>query len=132
TEVSLLFVVEVLGSALGSPIPVLLWAMYADVADYGEWQSGRRATGLVFSASTMGQKVGWALGPFVAFQLLGSVGFAANTNPNAAVTASLVFLMSVAPAALACLSLTIFYFYPLTDERMTIIENELAARRANG
>lgn len=132
TQVSLLFVVEVLGSAFGSPIPVLLWAMYADVADYGEWSSGRRATGLVFSASTMGQKIGWAIGPFVAFQLLGSVGFVANTRPSGAVESSLVFLMSVAPAMLACVSLTIFNFYPLTDERMAIIENELAARRTNG
>jgi glycoside/pentoside/hexuronide:cation symporter, GPH family len=44
----------------------LLWAMYADTADYAEWKKGRRATGLIFSASTMSQKFGWAFGAFLA------------------------------------------------------------------
>ncbi|MFC1569153.1 MFS transporter, partial [bacterium] len=40
----------------------LLWAMYADTADYSEWKNGRRATGLIFSAATFAQKFGIALG----------------------------------------------------------------------
>jgi GPH family glycoside/pentoside/hexuronide:cation symporter len=128
-QVELLFIMEVLGSAVGSPIPVLLWSMYADTADFGEWKSGRRTTGLVFSASTMGQKIGWALGPFIAFHLLSNVGFVANVDPSEAVKGSLVILMSLAPAALAVASMAIFNFYPLNDERMAIIEAELKARR---
>jgi GPH family glycoside/pentoside/hexuronide:cation symporter len=45
----------------GSIFP-LLWSMYADTADYSEWKQGRRATGLIFSASSMSQKLGWAIG----------------------------------------------------------------------
>lgn len=129
TRVELLFALEVLGAATGAPIPVLLWSMYADTADYGEWKSGRRTTGLVFSASTMGQKVGWALGPFIAFNLLGHVGFVANVDPSDAVKRSLVLLMSVAPAALALVSMALFSFYPLGEQRMAQIEAELKARR---
>lgn len=125
-----LFIMDVVGAAASSPLPVLLWAMYADTADYGEWKSGRRTTGLVFSASTMGQKIGWAVGGYVAFQLLASVGFEANVIPSGAVKESLVMLMSMAPSALGVLSILIFLFYPLTDERVSAIAQDLKQRRA--
>lgn len=125
-----LFVFELLGPAAASPLPVLLWAMYADTADYGEWKTGRRTTGLVFSASTMGQKMAWAFGAFVAFQLLSSVGFRANVVPSAAVQESLVLLMSLAPSALGIVSIVIFLFYPLSDRKVAEIEADLKQRRA--
>jgi len=45
-----------------APTAPLVWAMYADTADYSEWKWGRRATGLVFSAASFAQKFGWAIG----------------------------------------------------------------------
>ena len=30
------------------PTSALTWALYGDVADYGEWKFGRRSTGLVY------------------------------------------------------------------------------------
>jgi glycoside/pentoside/hexuronide:cation symporter, GPH family len=129
--VEALFVAELLGSCAGAPLPVLLWSMYADTADYGEWKTGRRTTGLVFSASTMGQKIGWALGPFVAFKLLSHVGFVANVEPSPDVRSSLVGLVSLGPAACAVVSLLFFAFYPLTEQRMRQIGAELDARRSS-
>ena len=41
-----------------APTAPLVWAMYADTADYSEWKWGRRATGLVFSAASFAQKLG--------------------------------------------------------------------------
>lgn len=40
----------------------LLWSMFADIVDHQELITGRRATGLIFSSSSMSQKLGWALG----------------------------------------------------------------------
>ena len=128
-QLGAIFILEIIGSFLGAPLPVLMWAMYADTADYGEWQSGRRTTGLVFSASTMSQKFGWALGAFLAFQLLHWVGFIANEIPTLAVKSSLVRLMSIYPAALGVLSIVIFLFYPLSEKRMAVINDELKQRR---
>jgi len=129
-QLGAIFVLEIVGSFLGAPLPVLMWAMYADTADYGEWQSGRRTTALVFSASTMSQKFGWALAAFLAFQLLQFVGFQANVIPTPAVKDSLVRLMSIYPAALGVLSIVIFLFYPLNEARMAEINGELTVRRA--
>lgn len=129
SQVNALFLAEILGSVAGAPLPVLLWSMYADAADYGEWKYGRRTTGLVFSASTMGQKVGWALGPFVAFQLLNQVGFVANVPQTESVEDGLLMLVSLAPVGFALLSLGCFCLYPLDDATMRQISVALAARR---
>lgn len=128
-QLGAIFILEIVGSFLGAPLPVLMWAMYADTADYGEWKSGRRTTALVFSASTMSQKFGWALAAFMAFQLLQFVGFVANEIPSDAVKGSLVRLMSIYPAALGLVSIVIFLFYPLTEARMMEINSELDRRR---
>ncbi len=69
-QLGLIYFFQITGSLTGGPLSVLLWAMYADTADYGEWKKGRRATGLVFSASTMSQKFGWAFGAYVALTLM--------------------------------------------------------------
>jgi len=128
-QLGAIFVIEIIGNLVGAPLPVLLWAMYADTADYGEWKSGRRTTALVFSASTMSQKFGWALAAFIAFQLLQFVGFHANEIPSDAVKSSLVRLMSIYPAILGVLSIGIFLFYPLNEQRMVEINTELKRRR---
>lgn len=129
-QVHYLFLAEIIGSMAGSSLPVLLWAMYADSADYGEWKSGRRTTGLVFSASTMGQKIGWATGGYVAFQILAAVGFQANVTPSPSVRQSLGLLVSLVPASLGVISILIFLFYPLTDSIVGTMHADLARRRA--
>lgn len=128
-ELGAIFAIEVLGNLAGAPLPVLLWAMYADTADYGEWRSGRRTTALVFSASTMSQKVGWALAAFVALHLMSFAGFTANVVPTIEVKNSIVQLMSLLPAGFGILSIILFLLYPLTDKRVNEINEELKARR---
>ena len=128
-ELGMIFAIEILGNLSGAPLPVLLWAMYADTADYGEWRNGRRTTALVFSASLMSQKIGWALAAFVALHLMSFAGFQANIIPTTEVKDSIVLLMSMMPAALGVLSVIIFLFYPLTDKRVAEINEELEARR---
>ncbi len=129
-QLGAIFAIDVIGSNAGAPLPVLLWAMYADTADYGEWKNNRRTTALVFSASTMSQKIGWALAAFIALNLMDFAGFKANVVPTEEVKLSIVRLMSIFPAVLGLISLAIFSFYPLTDRRVNEINDELRARRA--
>src|SRR6185312_5132208 len=51
-----MFVYQLLINFFMGPPNSMLWSMYADAADFSEQQTGRRATGLVFSASGMAQK----------------------------------------------------------------------------
>ncbi|MBW8848424.1 MAG: MFS transporter, partial [Burkholderiales bacterium] len=45
-----------------APTCAVMWAMYADAADYSEWQTGRRFTGMVFATIGFSLKAGLALG----------------------------------------------------------------------
>jgi GPH family glycoside/pentoside/hexuronide:cation symporter len=131
-QMGLIFLFQISGSISGGPLSVLLWAMYADTADYGEWKRGRRTTGLVFSASTMSQKIGWAFGAFVALSLMSQVGFAPNQAQSQESLDGLILLFSLVPAALGIISIVLLILYPLGDKRVAQIGAELAARRERG
>lgn len=128
-QLGLIFFFQLTGSFTGGPLSVLLWAMYADTADYAEWKKGRRATGLIFSASTMSQKFGWAFGAFVALNLMSQVGFQPNEAQNPDSLRGLLLLFSLIPAAMGIVSVLISLSYPLHDKRVAVIEAELVERR---
>ncbi|MBN2805308.1 MAG: MFS transporter [Prolixibacteraceae bacterium] len=128
-QLGLIFFFQITGSFTGGPLSVLLWAMYADTADYAEWKKGRRATGLIFSASTMSQKFGWAFGAFVALNLMSQVGFQPNEAQNPESLRGLLLLFSLIPAAMGIVSVLISLAYPLNDKRVATIEAELVDRR---
>jgi len=130
-QLVLIYAINALGSITGGPLSALLWAMYADTADYAEWKKGRRATGLIFSASIFSQKQGWAVGAAFSLILLNSVGFVANQAQTPSSLKGLVKLMSVYPAAIGIVSLMILMFlYPLNEKRMSAIAADLRVRRA--
>ncbi len=54
--------IAVTGSLVYAPTCAIMWAMYADAADYSEWQTGRRFTGMVFATIGFSLKTGLALG----------------------------------------------------------------------
>lgn len=108
----------------------LLWSMYADSADFGEWKDGRRATGLLFSASSMSQKLGWAVGGAVTGWLLAFYGFEANIVQTALTKTGIQLMLSFLPAAGAVISMLFMFLYPLNEEKLKVISRELDERRA--
>ena len=129
-QVPLIYGINLLISVTSGPLAALLWAMYADTADYAEWKRGRRATGLIFSASIFSQKQGWAIGAWVALALMQSVGFVANTVQTPASLHGLLLLMSLLPASIGVASIVLVLFYPLTEAKMSRIASDLKERRA--
>ena len=108
----------------------ILWAMMGDVADYGEWKTGRRATATVTAGVVFALWAGLALGGAIAGWLLSAYGLVseaavqtAQTQAGILLTASLyagLFFL----AAAACL-----FLYPLNREKNQSIANDLAQRR---
>lgn len=109
----------------------LIWAMYADTADYGEWKNGRRATGLVFSAATFAQKMGWAVGGALAGFLLTLIGFISNTVQNENTLSGIRHMMSTIPAVGALVVIVISIFYNLDIKLEQQIGRELRERKQN-
>jgi GPH family glycoside/pentoside/hexuronide:cation symporter len=130
-QLLLIYGINAIGSLTGGPLSALLWAMFADTADYAEWKTGRRATGLIFSASIFATKQGWGISGGFTLILMSTLGFVANQAQTPGSLHGLVELMSVFPAALGILSLLIVTFlYPLNEKKMSEIAAVLKVRRA--
>ncbi|PWG80977.1 MFS transporter [Pararcticibacter amylolyticus] len=120
---------QVMISICAGAVFPLLWSMYADIADYSEWKNGRRATGLIFSSSSMSQKFGWTIGGATTGWLLGFFGFQANMVQNESAQEGIRLMLSFLPAAGTILSVLFIVFYPLSEKRMEEISEELVAKR---
>ena len=118
----------IIGITAGIVLP-LIWSMYADIADYSEWKTGRRATGLVFSSSSMSQKMGWTLGGAITGWLLAGYGFEANAEQTEESLKGIRLMISIYPAVGALLSAGILLIYKLSDSFMDGIIGDLANRR---
>jgi GPH family glycoside/pentoside/hexuronide:cation symporter len=128
-HLTLIFLLQIVGSLTGGPLSVVIWAMYADAADYSEWKKGRRATGLVFSASAMSQKIGWAVGALFTGALLSAYGFIPDKTQSPEVNNLLILLMSIIPFAFGILSIVLILFYKLDEKTMKQIALDLETRR---
>lgn len=122
--------VNILGNLLAGPTPALVWAIYTDVADFSEWKSGRRVTGLAFSAAMFAQKLGISIGGPVCGWLLGSAGFVPGSEPGEEVIGSFRWIASILPGALAIGNGLVLIGYRLSDEMLETIRTDLAARRS--
>jgi GPH family glycoside/pentoside/hexuronide:cation symporter len=106
--------------------------MYADTADYSEWKTGRRATGLVFSASIMSNKIGWAIGSMIAGLILAATGFIKDVAQNIDVQYGLKAMMSIIPVIAGIIALVIIvFFYKLDEPLMKQIKEDLDKRRVD-
>ncbi|MDD3360804.1 MAG: glycoside-pentoside-hexuronide (GPH):cation symporter [Hespellia sp.] len=95
----------------GIPHNAGLFAMVADVVDYGEWKTGVRLDGLTNSATSFGMKVGAGLGA----ALVGwGLAWAAYDGGLAAQTATTVAgiktIFTMVPAALIVLGIITLFF----------------------
>ncbi len=128
-QLGLLFFSNVLiGISAGIVLP-LIWAMYADISDYSEWKTGRRATGLIFSSSSMSQKFGWTIGGAISGWLLAVFGFEANVAQTDDALLGIRLMISVIAGLGALLAAGFMFFYKLDEETMKGIEAELIASR---
>jgi len=125
-----IYLLQALISFCAGIIFPLMWSMYADAADYSQYKTGRRATGLVFSASSMSQKLGWTLGGSITLWLLAFFGFEANVAQTPETIQGIKYMMSFVPGLAALISGGIMIFYKLSDNKMDEIIAELEKRRA--
>ena len=112
------------------PTPAIVWSMYADTADYGEWKFGRRSTGLVFSAAVFAQKIGLAVGSAMLGWSLTYFGFVPNAAQSARSLHGSSLMFSLLPGLLGLLSGLVIIWYTLDEQQVKRMEKELAVRKA--
>jgi glycoside/pentoside/hexuronide:cation symporter, GPH family len=108
----------------------ILWAMMGDVADYGEWKTGRRASGTVTAAVVFALWAGLALGGAIAGWLLSGYGVVSGAAVQTAHARSGILLTASVYAGVAFLAAAAcLFFYPLSRELTRSIANDLTERR---
>jgi GPH family glycoside/pentoside/hexuronide:cation symporter len=128
-EFLLMLAIHVLSTLVIGPCVAIIWAMYGDAADYGEWKFGRRATGLVFSATIFAMKFGLTIGATLSGWLLSFFGFVANVDQTEESLNGIRLLFCIFPMAFAFLKVFMIYLYPLRDAKMVEIHKDLEARK---
>ncbi len=123
------YVISALVGFFNGPSVPILWAMYADTADYAEWKFGRRATGIVFSAATFGQKFGWGIGGAITGWLLTIFNYVPNMEQSPEALLGIKLMLSIIPGVLMILSVGLLFFYTLTEPFMEKVQADLAERR---
>ncbi|MDE0861628.1 MAG: MFS transporter [Akkermansiaceae bacterium] len=124
-----IFWLNLFSAFVAGPMPVLVWAIYTDVVDFGEWKFGRRTTALTFAAAMFVQKAGLALGGWTVGILLAFYGFEANVAQSESSTEGILLMFSVIPGVLTLLTAIVLLWYKLTDDEVDKIAVELGERR---
>jgi glycoside/pentoside/hexuronide:cation symporter, GPH family len=112
----------------GVTIP-LLWAMMADVADFSEWRTGRRATAMTFALTVFALKIGLSIGGALQGHLLEYYGYVPNAVQAERTLDGIRLLMSVFPAAAFFLAVVVLLFYQIGLKTEQQMHAELAERR---
>jgi GPH family glycoside/pentoside/hexuronide:cation symporter len=124
-----MLIVSCLGALVAGPTAPLVWSMYGDVADYGEWRFNRRTTGLVFSASMFAQKFGLTIGAGLSAWLLAMFGYVANAPQSEESLMGIRSLFTLIPAGVGLMNVLALSFYNLPDGKVAEIESELKIRK---
>lgn len=110
----------------------LNWAFISDAIEYGEWKTGERTEGIIYSTYSFFRKVAQALAGFIPGIVLTLVGYVPNVKQSARTLVGMKGLMFLYPTIVVCLSFFIFAFlYNLTDEKYKKILIELQGRKQN-
>lgn len=107
----------------------VMYGMLADTVEYNDWCSGIRAEGLVFSANSIGQKVGSGIGSAVLGWVLAAFGFISSsaTQPVSAINGIRVIFLYV-PLVVFAAMFVVLLFYKLDKEYAGIVD-ELGKRK---
>lgn len=129
TDLTTIYIFNIIAKMAYAPAVPLLWTMIADSADYGEWKTGRRATGLYFSAAVFAQKAGWGIGAAIAGWILAISNFMPNVEQTSEAITGIKLLVSVIPGILYMSCALFMIFYNIDTKTTDLMKKELEERR---
>jgi len=128
-QILIMFIFQAFCNFAVGPAMAMMWSMYADAADYSEWKSGRRATGLIYSSANFAQKFGWSIGGAISGYLLAYFGFIANAPVSLQTENGIKILFGLMPAIWSLIAVVTLMFYTLDEKKVKYINDELSRIR---
>ncbi|MEC0091178.1 MFS transporter [Paenibacillus macquariensis] len=125
TNLTIVIIASVTKSLGGVPLAATMFAMLADTVEYGEWKTGMRTEGLVYSAGSFGSKAGSGLGAAIVGWMLAFGGYVGGQEHiSESARSSILFMYIYLPIIISALMVVILYFYKL-DKQFPQIVKEL-------
>jgi glycoside/pentoside/hexuronide:cation symporter, GPH family len=130
SNVTGMLLLTILGAIVYAPTIPLVWAIFADVADYSEWKTGRRFTGMVFATIGFALKSGLALGS-ASFLMILQTFFKYDTKLPAAPDAIVGYRVcsGIAVGIMFAICTVLLIAYQLNKSTTIQMAEELAQRR---
>ncbi|EOT4582264.1 TPA: MFS transporter [Escherichia coli] len=108
----------------------LNWALVSDTVEYGEWRTGVRSEGTVYTGFTFFRKVSQALAGFFPGWMLTQIGYVPNVAQADHTIEGLRQLIFIYPSALAVVTIVAMgCFYSLNEKMYVRIVEEIEARK---
>jgi len=131
TDTTGMITLTIIGAAVYAPTIPLVWAIFADVADYSELKTGRRFTGMVFATIGFALKSGLALGSASFLWILQWFFHYDTKQPSAPdAIAGYRFNSGIAVGIMFAICTGLLLAYQLNKRATIEMADELAARRA--
>ncbi len=130
TNVTGMVVLTVVIAICYAPTIPLIWAIFADVADYSEWKNNRRATGMIFATIGFALKLGLALGTSSFLWLMSFYGYQSNQQQTSHTLDGIRQFSSIYPGMMFAACTLLLIMYQLNKQKTIDIADELAERRS--
>lgn len=107
----------------------ILFSMFTDCVQFGEWRTGRNTAGLTVASSMFILKLGSGLGAAIPGYILALSGFTANAEQSADALDGLRIITSIVPGLLLLAAAACMTLYKLDHTLLRRIERELGQLR---
>ena len=115
-----------------APLCAVVFSFIADAVEYGQWKTHLRTEGMIFSAASVGSKVGGGLASAAIGKLLDSAGYSGLASTQSAAALNTISGMYLwAPVINWAVAAALLLGYRLDRQYASIME-ELAQREARG
>ncbi|MEH7419279.1 MFS transporter [Neobacillus drentensis] len=104
------------------------WALVPETIDYGEYKTGKRASGVIYALIGFFFKFGMAIGGIVPGLILANFGYVANQAQTPEALNGILMTMTAIPAVFVIIELAAIYFYNFDEKEHKRILNVLKTR----
>ncbi|MGB7802550.1 MFS transporter [Buttiauxella sp.] len=131
TNITFIFIIGALAPFCGGIGQISLYSMVADCVEYGEWRSGNRSEGMVFSLNIFKTKLSGAIGGAIGGFMLSWAGYIPHQVQAAETAMWIGLLFTLIPGALTLISLIPLSRYEITEKRFYEILEDIHQRNTH-
>lgn len=104
---------------------ITLTSMVADCVEYGEWKTGKRSEGMIFSLNIFKSKIASAIGGSLCGYILAYIGYTADSSQSTFTLNGIHLIQTLVPCVIVILSFMLLRRYNLSEAEYEAIVDDL-------